>query len=712
MKKIMILAGSVLALTAVSCSVDENKLEQPFLQGPRLTLNGTAFSDTKVSIGEKDGSVYPLLWGAGDVISIWSKDSETTLDEENQVVYTGKIAGEQAELFEGSAGSASGVFQTYNVVSVDSDEDVLILYPGSALSYSAGKISRNLPQFQEQRSASSSIHIGNYALSYAPATIKAGQTEGVTFSLTQKTAFMKVVLSTTEFSSLNLKGVKITAPGKVLSGDLTCDVNTGELSVENGFEYVGVKYRTPVPFSGTQELYFAAVPVDLTGTDVYVNIEMGDDSRNVTIPVKVQGGKLSEGCLTVLEINNVSTSLVDCEWYEPVETRDLVDGWAYGSQNTWFIEQKASGEGATEIKIDVKARGDFSKVRKPKYYGLYSGSSEMSTRKLIYLPNNVTAYEEQPVNTVADDWTITVYAYDQSQAGRWATVALYDEDYKIIWSYMIMKYVAGDEPSDVAYPGTDIVLLDRNLGSTYSNKLAEEKKTFDNAGAFFQWGRKDPFMWSNSGIDARYNQKYVAEDTDLATAIANPGIIFGYVNTGGVNSRGDWQNREHRTDLWGGVNNTNNWYDPSAVGSKTIYDPCPKGYRVPDARVFNEVGSKAERWEISNGSSMQDASAVNANSPFASTFSTLSYALGDGKYDYWPYAGAHWGSNNQWGNRTSSTNKHAALYWSNSVDPTALNQGVMLEYCYFSAETQFNARHASSRAHCYAIRCQKDEKGR
>ena len=71
-----------------------------------------------------------------------------------------------------------------------------------------------------------------------------------------------------------------------------------------------------------------------------------------------------------------------------------------------------------------------------------------------------------------------------------------------------------------------------------------------------------------------------------------------------------------------------------------------------------------------------------------------------------------WGSNATWGNRTSSTNKHAAIYWANSVDPTALNQGVMLEYCYFSAETQFNARHASSRAHGFAIRCQKDEKGR
>lgn len=213
-------------------------------------------------------------------------------------------------------------------------------------------------------------------------------------------------------------------------------------------------------------------------------------------------------------------------------------------------------------------------------------------------------------------------------------------------------------------------------------------------------------MWSNSGIDNRYNLKLAAEGSDISTAISNPGTFYSYNKT--PDTRGDWQATSHRTDLWGGENNTTDWYDPSGVGHKTIYDPCPAGYRVPDAKVLQEVGAKAERWEISNGLALQDKEAINSNSPFASTFSTLAYPLGEGKYDYWPYAGAKWGSNNNWGNRTASPNKHAAIYWANSVDPTATNVGVMLEYCYFSAEVQMNNRHTSSRAHGFAIRCQKE----
>lgn len=706
MKKILYIAGiCAAAYMAASCSVDGNKLEQP--SGTRLRLSGETYMGTKVSVGENDGGVYPLLWGAGDVIGIWSRNTTGSGEEA-----AGNILGEQAELFSESAGKTSGVFQTYNAVSVENDEDIVIVYPGTSVAYSDGRLSRNIPEFQEQRGRQSSAHVGNYALAYAEVTLKAGQTEDVTFALGQKTAFVKVILSTTEYSSLNLAGVKITAPGNVLSGDVVYDIGSEELTVEDGRDAVGVNFRSPVPFSGTQELYFTAVPCDLTGQDVYVSVTMKDDSQTVTVPAKIAGGRLQESCLTVIEIGNVSSSLIDCSWYEPVEVRNLADGWAYGSQNTYFIEQKAKGEGETHIVIDVKARGDFSKVREPKYYGLYSGSSEMSTRKLIHLPNDVTAYEEHPINTVNADWTIDVYSYDQSQTGRWATVALYDEDYNVIWSYMIMKYNAGDEPGDVEYPGTGIVLLDRNLGATYSNAYAESVGTFDNAGAFFQWGRKDPFMWSNSGMDSRYNQELVASDTDLATAIANPGIIYGYINAGGVNSQADWQNREHRTDLWGGVNNTTNWYDPSGSGVKTVYDPCPKGYRVPDARVFQEVGSKAEQWEIANNHAEQQQENINADSPFAGKFSTLAYPLGSGKYDYWPYAGAHWGSNASWGNRTSTNNSSGCLYWANSVDPTNSNAAIMLEYCYFSASYNANTRHTASRAQVFAVRCQKDEAGR
>lgn len=709
MKKTLYILGISAALMAVSCTIEENKFEQPVQKGYHIEFTGYTSPDSKVSIGEKDGEVYPLLWTVGDVISIYSKDLVVTEGGEGEEpVVNGNINGEFAELFTESAGKTSGVFQTGNTFSLDEDEDIVILYPASSLTYNDGKIRRTISNAQTQLAANSSLHVGQNVLSYAETTLKAGQTEGVKFNLAQKTAFVKLSLSTTEFADLNLVGAKLYSPESELSGEVEYDVNTNQLTVVDGEENAGVVLRTPVPFNEKQDLYFTAIPCDLTGKEVYVIVTMGNDSKNVTLPIKIEGGLLKESCLSVINVTNISTSDNEFEWYDPVETRYLVDGWAYGPQNTYYIESKASGEGETSLKIDVKARGDFSKVAKPKYYGLLTSSSEMSTRKFIHLPNDVATYEEQPINTVNADWTIDVYAYDQSQNGNWAVVGIYDENYRILWSYMICKYKSGDEVKDVAYPGTDVVLMDRVLGISRSNAVAEAEKNFDVSAAYFQWGRKDPFQWSNSKME-QYNMKFPTVGSDISESIEHPTIVYAFNSETG----GDWQYKEHRTDLWGGVNNTSDWYDPSGVGHKTIYDPCPKGYRVPDARVFVEVSKNAEIWECDLGREDQPEANINPDSPFiGKTTAVLAYPLGGGKYDYWPYVGARFGDKENWGNRTSSNNRHGCIYWANSVDPVGLSQGVMMEYCYFSTAYNQNTRHYANRGQSFPIRCQKDTENR
>ena len=99
-----------------------------------------------------------------------------------------------------------------------------------------------------------------------------------------------------------------------------------------------------------RELYFTAVPCDLTGKDTYLIVTMEDDSKTVTIPAKINGGELRESCLSVITLSNISTSTNEYKWYDPVEVRDLVDGWAYGPQNTYFMEARPSGEGETSQK--------------------------------------------------------------------------------------------------------------------------------------------------------------------------------------------------------------------------------------------------------------------------------------------------------------------------------------------------------------------------
>ena len=76
MKKIIYAAGVVASLLAISCTKEET-FEQPLKEakGIRIEFAGDSYAgDTKISIGEKDGQAYPLLWQAGDVITAWSAD--------------------------------------------------------------------------------------------------------------------------------------------------------------------------------------------------------------------------------------------------------------------------------------------------------------------------------------------------------------------------------------------------------------------------------------------------------------------------------------------------------------------------------------------------------------------------------------------------------------------------------------------------------------
>jgi hypothetical protein len=100
--------------------------------------------------------------------------------------------------------------------------------------------------------------------------------------------------------------------------------------------------------------------------------------------------------------------------------------------------------------------------------------------------------------------------------------------------------------------------MDRNLGAT------EAGLTVAARGLFYQWGRKDPFPAKDVtgfGIDQG--------PVTVTQAIQNPGTFYGIDYD--VNGN-DWLATARDNTLWGG---------DEADKPKTIYDPCPAGWRVP-----------------------------------------------------------------------------------------------------------------------------------
>ena len=182
------------------------------------------------------------------------------------------------------------------------------------------------------------------------------------------------------------------------------------------------------------------------------------------------------------------------------------------------------------------------------------------------------------------DGVISFETADTFKKGN-AVIAAKDASGTILWSWHIWLT---DQPESQVYYNDAGTMMDRNLGATSA--------TPGNVGALgllYQWGRKDPFLGSSSissSVEARSTLTWPSSITSnlingpigaaqIAYAIANP-TTFILGNT--INF--DW--------FYTGYPATDNNRWTTSSNSKSIYDPCPAGWRVPDGGV-NGVWSKA-----------------------------------------------------------------------------------------------------------------------
>lgn len=162
----------------------------------------------------------------------------------------------------------------------------------------------------------------------------------------------------------------------------------------------------------------------------------------------------------------------------------------------------------------------------------------------------------------------------------------------IVWSWHIWL-----SPMPALLPLHGYTIMDRNLGA----KSASMEDEMDCWGLLYQWGRKDPFL-SGSGenntsakspFDAAGNMtsfSFVGGNTTLSEAPATPMTIYKGADV-------DWLS-EPNEYLWGGSNETST----NADTPKTVNDPCPPGYKVPQIAVWK--GMKASQTALYDPNSL------------------------------------------------------------------------------------------------------------
>ena len=249
-----------------------------------------------------------------------------------------------------------------------------------------------------------------------------------------------------------------------------------------------------------------------------------------------------------------------------------------------------------------------------------------------------------------------------------ASIAVRNSKDVILWSWHI--WCSEEGWNDHIYPNNAGTMMDRNLGATSA--------TPGDIGAFgllYQWGRKDPFLgacaksgttlaastgtWTN--VSGAKTVDYVEENPMTFIISANKEWCYGIGS--------------ESTDY------TKRWMD----SRKTLYDPCPVGYRVPK-------GGNDGFWAIAKVKSTGD-----------STNSGMYWQLADGTTAWYPAVGRR-----SYASGSLLDVGSNGYYWSASPSPSLTYSSVFAGRFHHDVVGNVYPESNDSRGNSLAVRCMKE----
>ena len=248
-----------------------------------------------------------------------------------------------------------------------------------------------------------------------------------------------------------------------------------------------------------------------------------------------------------------------------------------------------------------------------------------------------------------------------------AVIAAKDADGNILWSWHIWLT---DQPEEQVYYNDAGTMMDRNLGATSATP-----GDVGALGLLYQWGRKDPFLGSSN-----IRVPVLAESTITWPSADYTNDIIEFVIA-------------NPTAMIYNIIFDASW--TTAEASKSIYDPCPVGWRVPDGGD-NGVWVKAlgtsspvdYTYDIPN-------EGVNFSGKFGSA-STIWYPAPGWRYDNGEFCMDYDDNFNFCG---------YGKYWSASPSIFASSYACCLD---FSEDGYFDQSSGFVRSDGCSVRCQKE----
>ena len=519
---------------------------------------------SRTGLGAEDAGLYPVIWKSGDVIKLYTSDGSENAD------YTTSSDGADVEFT-----SPSGI--------VGSDR--LGVYPADkAAGISAGKIQIDLSGLASQ-GAKDLISDLDDNVPYFPMWAKEGATPGE-FSFRNVTGCIALQLNDYQGLGLSIKKVKITSASKDILGVATIDPSTGAISLpaksdKNSItvEYATAKNIDTKYIEKSVECFTIAIPaVQYPANDLTFEITDNDGrvfTQEVTKALTINPGKVKRMAKLQFTLR-------------------------YGTENCFIF---APGE--TKV-IDVTPKYTFSprfdkstlRTVENTSGGTYSVTL---TKEVLWEQLPTTNSGERSVINASSIAGYNLSVTAGSEEGN-ALIAIKSGD-TIVWSFHIW---VTDTPGDHLYniSGDTFQMMDRNLGAVMATPSSQSEAPYT-YGMYYQWGRKDPIPTYSTAYNSRsfahstLVRPPVAGTHTIAWSIQNPTAVFTH-DTANKPWLAFDEDTAANESLWGAPKGGTLAYPTYKITNapksaepyvKTVYDPCPEGYQIPQAYRYTGIAN-------------------------------------------------------------------------------------------------------------------------
>lgn len=277
-----------------------------------------------------------------------------------------------------------------------------------------------------------------------------------------------------------------------------------------------------------------------------------------------------------------------------------IGNWNFTDHSAELLWQDAKNL-ISEVRLGTRSGGGF----KSTFQYIKEGSSFATSQ--FWIAFKVDPFNITPGNavialkikgTIVWSWHIWVVPkgkLNTVEVRPWSGDAAWNSS---VTSNMMLNVNLGYRDAEPDYPGTQCIVRVRNGGKYKDLTLDNPMRQGHPAGfPLYQWGRKDPMgvvICTGNGVtgeaplyDIKGNSVVIThKDTpagDIGVTIQNP-MVFYHRSTV---SYGDWSNFR-----WDNLWNTNvttkvlEEANQDLPVYKTIYDPCPPGYKIPNEYAF------------------------------------------------------------------------------------------------------------------------------